>query len=275
MPRVEAPGDDARPLDQEDDLVELAARVAPRGPGLGRGGVEVGHDAGAPPLVVGDHRDRLQGLVVRGGVADLDRAAQEAVALAAPAGDEPVQLEGHVPLVELGDDPAHRAGEPQAGPVAPAHGLGEAQPVNHPGDHLGHQLVDRAPLLAPLGEDEAAALSLVDDQLVHRDALTAGEALGGAGRGAVGVEGRLGRRPANAARGRGDAVRHARGDEGEAPRRHRQRDLRRRLQPERLERGGQELRGLGDDLAAGARGELLAADLDEEVRHAAPPGRGP
>ena len=47
---VEAAGDDARPLDQEHDLLELAAGVAPLPAGLRRGGVEAGDDA--PPALV-------------------------------------------------------------------------------------------------------------------------------------------------------------------------------------------------------------------------------
>ena len=272
---VEPPGHDAGPLDEEHDLLELAARIAPGGARLGGGGVEVGDDPRPAALVVGDHGRRLEGLVVARGRADLRRAAQEAVALADVARDEAVQLEGDGALVDLGDDPPHRAREAQAGALAPAHGLREAQAADHARHHLGHQVVDRAALLADLGEDEAAAVLLVDQQVAHGDPLPAGEALGGAGRRPALVEGRLRRWPPHAPGARRHPVGQAGRDQGEAARRDRQLHPVRGLQAEGGERGGQQPRGLGDDLAAGARRELLAADLDEEVRHAPAPGRGP
>ena len=117
---VEPPRHDAGPLDEEHDLLELAARIAPGGARLGGGGVEVGDDPRPAALVVGDHGRRLEGLVVARGRADLRRAAQEAVALADVARDEPVQLEGDGALVDLGDDPPHRAREAQAGARRPS-----------------------------------------------------------------------------------------------------------------------------------------------------------
>ena len=194
---VDATGDHAGPLDQEDDLLEHPARIAPGAAQLGGRVVEAGHDLGPAVVVARHHRHGPQrGAVVRGRP-DRRRAAQEAVPLADVPGREAVQLEGHGALVDLGHDPAHRPGEAQARAVAPAHGLREAQAGHQALGHLGHQLVEGASVLVAVGEDEGAPVLLAHHQVLHRHALAAGEALGGPGRGPVGREGRLHRRAAH------------------------------------------------------------------------------
>ena len=201
MALVEPAGDDARPLDQEDHLLELAARVAPGSADrLGRR-VEVGDDARAADLVARDDGDLLQGGLVGGGAGDGGRAAEEAVPVADVARDDAVRLEADGAVVELGHDPAHRPREAQADAVAPAHGLGEAQAADQVGRHVGDQVLHRAARRVELGEDELAAAVVAHDQVLHRDPLPAREAQRRLGGCSVGPEGRRRGRAADRAAG--------------------------------------------------------------------------
>ena len=260
---VDAAGDHAGPLDEEHDLLEHPERIAPGAPHLAGGRVEVGDDLGPAVLVARDHGHGPQDRVVVRRRADRGRAAEEAMPLADVPGRQAVQLEGHGALVDLGHDPANRPGEAQAGAVAPAHGLGEAQAGHQPLGHLGHQLVQGAAVPVALGEHERAALLLAHDQVLDRHALAAGESLGGLGGGAVRAEGRLHRRAAHLLGGRGRALGQVRSVHREAARRHRHRGG----SPSRPRAASEEATIAGrllQDLVAGARGQLLAADLDQE-----------
>ena len=222
----------ARLLDQVDDLGQHGIRVAPLAER-----VQTGHDRRSPLLGVG--------LDVRGAQCvrdtrprpDLDRLGEEPVAVRALA-DDPRRVEHREP-------PAHGTRKAKA-LVVPAHRLREPEGADEllhlRGEHLGQRLArDRDP-------EETVALL----ELVRRDAV----ALREPGRGLVPHRHRRAFHPL-VGRLRRDVVR----EHGQTARRDQD--------PGRLhaQDAAGELGQLALCLPAGGRGQLLAADLNQERRH--------
>jgi hypothetical protein len=262
--------DGARVLHQKQHLFELAARVPPRAADPGGRGVELTGDLLAPFDVVRDDGDGAQRVAVRVGCRDFGGAAEESVTAADICGPQTVHIKPHRVGTKLRDDPADGAREAQTRPVAPAHVLGKADPVDHAPRDLRDKLGSRRRRFGDLRKHEAPAPVLAQHQFVRGDALGAGKAAGRGRRCAVLVEGRLLGRPAHLT----DAARPL---FGKAPNQHR--DPARADQ--HLDRGvGEALRGecigdepgnLGDGFPARRRRQFLAPDLDQHVRHQQPP----
>ena len=273
---VEGADDDRRPLAEVNDLVEGAL-----------GGVDVRAAAGR--LDLGDARaddlgaaglaqdeGLLEDVLVGAGLGnDMLAGAQDAMpARRVGAGHVGVR-DGYDGDAQHGADPADGTHEglmlappPLAAVVGPLDG----------GDGLlaqGRQQLERVDRGdGALGEHVlVAVVGDAADELVGGDAGLAGEALGGLGRGAVGVEGDLGLGPAEDLMdlvGRGGA---GVDDHGEAPRGRERADL--AMGEARL------VQALSDELAQlvlglheRGGGHLLAANLEEEVTgvgHLRPP----
>ena len=227
-----------RPLGHVHDLVELSQRVV-RGPEL----VEPLDDPPAPLVLVGLDACRAQRIEISSGVGDLDSA-----------GDEPAperRLAGDRLAVELDEHPADGAREAPA-VVAPPHRLREGKPEDELVELLLHDLGQRPP--GQLDAEPAVALL----ERAWCNAVLAREAFL--------------RRVRRARRRTGDPGRRRLGgrvldEEGDAA--GRDEDLR-RLEPEGCAHVVAEL-GLG--LVAGRGRKLLAADLNQQARHRASPGR--
>ena len=268
----DGPRDDAGPLDEVHDLLDLPGGVAPRATRRVGGGVETLGDGRTAFHVVGDHGHPAQVVAVRTRRGHVNGPAEEPVALAGAGGRDAGHLEHAGLVARLRRDPAHRAREAQPSAVAPAHGLAEAQPLEHPARQFGHEVGERCVFAGLVNPHEvAAALGIgAGDQGSDIHALPAREALGRLGGGAVlavcGLDGR-------AAHGLGLArlaIGHAGGEHGDTPGRHPCNHLA-RGQMQGAQGVGHEPGGLRDGLAAGAGGQILAADLDEHVRHQRPP----
>ncbi len=96
-------------------------------------------------------------------------------------------------LVEQCHQPADGPAEGDAR-LVPAHGTGEAHPLDPAGQVLRQQLGSRPPLLMHLGDHILSAVHLLHPQVLHGDTLRAGEALGRPGRLPI-LEGHAGRWP--------------------------------------------------------------------------------
>ena len=230
----------ARPLDEVHDLVQLAERVAPRAER-----VEAGDDLLEANRAVGLDARRTQRWEVVAGGGDLDGARMR---LAVPVRDAPARhaLEGDVDrlVVELGEEPAHGPREPEA--RAPRHRLAELQAGDDGREALGQHLRDRPPW--HLQPQEPVA----DGQVVDRRAVALREPCGGAvaqglGRALDPLVGRSLRKT----RGKGEATRPDEERVGD-----------------RAEVLAREVRELQPGLHARGCGQLLAADLKQQRRHA-------
>ena len=269
-------GDDAGPLHQVHHLLDLARGVAPCPAGGRRGGVEARGDGGAALAVIGDDGGLTQLVAVRARARHLHRATEEAVPLAGAAGRDAGHLEHAGGVARLRRDPANGAREAQAPAIAPPHGLAEPEALQHAAGQFGHEVGQRG-LVALLVDphEVAAALGIGPrDQGRHVNPLAAGEALGGLGGRAVVPVGGLQGGPAHRAGLTGLAIGHARREHGDAAGGNpRHGGIGGKVQ--RLQGVGQQARGLGDGLAARAGRQLLAADLDEQIRHRRAPRCAP
>ncbi len=246
-------------LDRADSLLPRDLHESPR-------------QGGAAGLAVGEDLLRRERLLVRGGRPDGDLpGAEEPVAVGfAPCADAE-ERQGHELAPEQGHHPVHRPHE-AARPVPPAHRLGE----RHRGDGLRERLREdlrRAPPGDPAPDREVVPLRRRDGQQrgrLHAHLLR--EAEGRLRRLPVGPGGRL--------RGRSQDLlvpvllpqRDALDQDGDAARRAEGARLAAR-KAGRLQNGADAGGKVLDRAAQHAGGDLLAADLEQEVgaAHAAPP----
>ena len=243
---VERADDDRRALDQVQHLLELAEQVAPR-----PHRVELLDDQAAPLALVGLDPRVAQVAEVGARVEDLQLGVREAVAEGEAAGADACHLELDRLGVELGEQPAQGPREAQAAGV-PGHRLAEGEAAHDLGQqrrqHLAHRLARHL--------DAEAAVAL--DQVGRQLAVLAREA-----RDRLLVH----RRRRALDPGVGGALGQALDDDRQPPR------------PD--EHAGRfdahvlraEHRQLGQSLAAGRGGQLLDADLEQQVRHRAAPAR--
>ena len=245
--RRELAHEDTRALDQVDDLVELAHRVV-----ASAGGVDPGLD-GRPPLAgVDDHAVRSQVVEIRRRRPDRHGLAARTRAAALARGRHAGHLRGERLAVELRDEPADGPREPAAGP---AHGAGELEAGDCGRDHGREQVGGRRHRALGHGPHEPVALLERPgvDPVLAREALPR-------------LLGRVGARAAHLAPLRLAALRKAVCHDREPPGSDMDGDaLRRQAGP--VELGGEEPgeRRLRDAAVRGR--ELLAPDLDEQVRH--------
>ena len=252
---VERPLEHDRPLDQVRHLVELIHRVDPL-----TALVEPLGDQLAPLGGVGDHAHAADVLQVGRRRADPSLAAQEPVAARLHAGAHAEQLDVHGLLIELADQPAHRPGE---APAVPAHRLRELDPADHSGNDLAQQLGGRRGRL--LGGHPQEPVPLL--QLARRHAVLACEP-------GARLLGRIDLRPPLLTTHGRPLGGHAQRAHDQPPRRHMDVDLC-RFQPGVGKRLRRQLWQLRLRLAAGGGGELLAADLEQQVRRRPhPPSSG-
>ena len=253
--RRELAHEDARALDQVDDLVELAHRVV-----ASAGGVDPGLD-GRPPLAgVDDHAVGAQVVEIRRRRPDRHGLAAGTRAAALARGRHAGHLRGEHLAVELRDEPADGPREPAAGP---AHGARELEARDGRRDRRRHELGSRR--RSPVGHDPHEAVALLERRGVRpvlaREALP--RLLGGVGARAAHLA------PLSLA-----ALRKAVCHDREPPGGDMDADaLRGQAGP--VELGGEEPgeRRLRDAAVRGR--ELLAPDLDEQIRHRkrSPPSR--
>ena len=232
---VEAAVEDDRRLDEVHDLGQDAVRVGPVAEAVERGG-----DLLAALLAVGLDSYGAQSLRVAGRVGDLDRPGREAMPVRALA-DDPRRVEHREP-------PAHGPREPQPA-VVPAHRLREREAPDELVDLVGQHFGERLPGHRD-AEEAVALLELLDSDAV---------ALRKARRGLLPHRDRRSLHPLVRR-----LLRHVLREHGEPARRH---EHLARLNSESTTR---QLRQLTLGLSARRRGQLLAADLNQERRHRSP-----
>ena len=249
-----APGDDARPLDEVHDLLDLPGGVAPGAARHRRSGVQALHDRRAPLAVIRDHERRPQLRAIRIGGGDLHGAAQEPVAPAPCAGRHARNLERDRAVPGKRGDPAHGPRESQPRAIAPPHGLAESQALQHTPRDVRHQLLKGGIIGREVHPDELTPAGgvLAHHQVRHLHALSAGESHGRLRWGAIVPEGRPHRRPADGTRlsplPRSHALAGDRDTAGSHPRAGRPRGI----QVQVGEGAGQQAGRLRDGLPAGA-----------------------
>ena len=252
--RVEAALEHDRPLDQVDDLLELAPGISP-----GAGGVEAGHDRRAPLGRLGHRPHAAQVVQVGRGGAQARVAALVAMAVGGFTALQAEQAHRHDGVVELHDEPAHRAREAAA---LVAHRLGELDPLGEAADDVRHEVGDlrgRAFGYRPHEPVPPLECGRVEAVLAREPVQR--------------LVGRIGARPAHLGALGGPLGREAERDRSQSP----GGDVDAPLggdnpgfRKARLEQAGQLRLGL----AARRRRQLLAAELDEEIRHRPPPPPG-
>ena len=245
---VERGVQDVRPLDQVDDLVELAARVLPPADR-----VERGDDLLAAHVGVRLHARLAQRRLVPARGRDLDLARMDpAMPERVRAGRDAVERHVHRGGAQLREQPAH--GPREAERPLPVHfiDLVNARPRTICGSRSGSV----SAIASPAHVRPHVAVAPL--QLLDRDARTAREPLGGLRRLALLVEGDpLGRPALVLIR---SALRQVVDDHHQPPRPD--------VDVVRLgaEHAPRELGQLRRGLAAGKRRQLLAADLEDEPR---------
>ena len=192
---------------------------------------------------------------------------------------EAVELPAQGLAVELGDQPADGAREPQVlaralRPGAPAHAARDLQAGDEARDQRGHDVARRAPLGLDADEHELGAVDDLAAHVLRGRALGAREPGAGLGQRAVRVEGDLGLGAAELLHLRELLRGHAAGQHGDPPRR----DEHAHLAVVEQALLGEQLLGetrlfrraleLTDDRLADLVRQFLGADLDEQ--HHAP-----
>ena len=241
-----------------DDLGEDASRIRPAGML-----VEAVPDPPRALLGIHDHELVAERALVSVGVLQLDRAAEEAMPLRRAAGTHARQLDVDHGAAVQADEPPDRTGEAQ-GLGAPAHVLGERESLDETPHDLGQHLRRRMCLGVGLDEDEPVAA----DELVRRTVVPPREARTGLGDLTAGTErDRLGRPAVHEQLG-GLRLGNTLREHGDPARRH-ERSYGRRREAMLDEEPLDERRSLRERGLAGARRQLLAADLDQEGAHVA------
>ena len=262
--RVEAAQQRQWLFDQVGDFLQQRFIVRHTTADRGRQALDTREDLPLALLLIEHHAGVGDGLAVRGGGSDGDRRRAVRPHTAADAPTEHVGvLEGHHLIAVQRHQPAQGTAEANVTAV-PTHGLAEAQPRHQVPQQVGKQEMGRIALHPPDGVDVAPSTLFPHFQVGHGHTFTAGEAFGGFGRLAIGVEGSLRRRPAELLRLGGllgDQVLHMQDD---APRRAADGNA---LvpQPGLGQSGVRCFLQLGNAIAQVAGGQFLDANLQQQV----------